>query len=129
MIQVTTIIKRFRVGLVRVHVGAQVLGFPQLTLGGDIVGAGSVGFYSLHRGQVFRYVGRKATVCTGNLRKQWIFGPSRSRNTIWAKSRKYNMGQKQKIHAEAHAENISGPHDVGRPSAARHHVVIHHVVP
>ena len=48
------------------------------------------------------------------------------------------MGQKQKIHAEANAENTSGPHDVARPSAAphhmvgiasggRHHVVIHHV--
>ena len=49
------------------------------------------------------------------------------------------MGAKQKIQAEANAENTSGPHDVGWPSAAphprvvaasggRHHVVSHHVV-
>ena len=31
------------------------------------------------------------------------------------------MGQKQKIHAEASAENVSGPHDVGRPSAPSPH--------
>jgi len=48
------------------------------------------------------------------------------------------MGQKQKTHAEANAEKTTGPHDVGRPSAAPHHmvaassvghyhVVIHHV--
>ena len=28
------------------------------------------------------------------------------------------MGQKQKVHAEANAENISGPHEVGQPKAA-----------
>ena len=33
------------------------------------------------------------------------------------------MGQKQKIHAEANTENTSGSHDVGRPSAAPHHMV------
>jgi len=33
------------------------------------------------------------------------------------------MGPKQKTQAEANAENTSGPHDVGRPSAAPHHVV------
>jgi len=33
------------------------------------------------------------------------------KNTIWAKSRKYNMGQNQKIHAEADTENASGPLD------------------
>ena len=47
------------------------------------------------------------------------------------------MGQKQEIHAEANAEHTSGPHDVGRPLAAPHHmaaaaggrqtVLIHHV--
>jgi len=48
------------------------------------------------------------------------------------------MGQKQKLHAEKNSENASGPHDVGRTSAApyhmlaaasggRYHVVIHHV--
>ena len=42
---------------------------------------------------------------------------------LWAKSRKYNMVQKQKIHAEANPENTSGPHDVGRPSAGLHHMV------
>jgi len=49
-------------------------------------------------------------------------------------SRKYNMGPELKIQAEANAENASGPHDVGRPSAAPHHMVAaasrgrHHVV-
>lgn len=32
-------------------------------------------------------------------------------NTIWANNRKYNMGQKQKIHEEVTAENTSGPND------------------
>ena len=56
-----------------------------------------------------------------------------------AKSRKYMMGPKQKIQAQAKVGNTSKPHDVGRPSAAphhmvaaafggRHHVVIHYVV-
>jgi len=48
-------------------------------------------------------------------------------NTTWAKSRKYNMGQKQKKHAEANAENTSGPHDESHMVAAagggRHHMV------
>ncbi len=49
------------------------------------------------------------------------------------------MGPKQKIQAEANSKKSSGPHDVGEPSAAphhivaaapggRHHLVIHHVV-
>jgi len=42
---------------------------------------------------------------------------------IWGQSRKYNMGPIQRIQAEANAENSSGPHDVGRPSAAPHHVL------
>ena len=32
-------------------------------------------------------------------------------NTTWGYIRKYNIGQKQKIHVEANAENISGTHD------------------
>jgi len=34
------------------------------------------------------------------------------------KQKKNTLGQKQKMHAEAKAGNTSGPHDVGRPSAA-----------
>jgi len=44
-------------------------------------------------------------------------------NIIWGQSRKYTMGQKQEIQAEANDENITGSHDVGRPSAAPHHMV------
>jgi len=54
-------------------------------------------------------------------------GP-KTENAIWAQNRKYKTGQKQKIHAEANAENTSGPHDVGPHDVGRHHVVIHHVV-
>jgi len=43
--------------------------------------------------------------------------PPQKYNTIWGQHRIYNICQKQKIHAEANAENTSG----------RHHVVIHHV--
>jgi len=57
---------------------------------------------------------------------------SRPRNTrqYWPEAennRKYKMVQQQKILAEADAGNTSGPHDVGRPSATPHHVVMHHV--
>jgi len=62
----------------------------------------------------------------------------KAEHIIWSKSRKYNMSQTHKIHAEANAENTSGPHDVGRASVAphkmvaaassgHHHEVIHHV--
>jgi len=61
---------------------------------------------------------------TGKLKKQWILAQSAQKyNIIDAKSRIQNMGQKQKIHAEANAENTSGPHDVGWPSAAPHRMV------
>ena len=46
-------------------------------------------------------------------------------NTIWGQNRKYNMGPKQKIQADANAENTSGPHDVGRPSAIPDDMVDH----
>jgi len=34
-----------------------------------------------------------------------------AQNAIWVKNRKYKMGQKQKMHVEANAENTSGPQD------------------
>jgi len=55
---------------------------------------------------------------TMKLQTHCFFGPSQPGNTIWAKSRKYNMGQKPKIHAEANAGNTSGPHDVRRLASA-----------
>lgn len=61
---------------------------------------------------------RSSLVCR-EAKKQWISGPSRPTNTIWAKS----MGRNQKMHAEANDRNTSGPHDVGRPPP----VVVHHV--
>ena len=58
-----------------------------------------------------------------------ILGPSRPRNTIqdWARAEKNNMGPKQKMQAQANAENTGVPHDVGRPSVAPHHMAIYHV--
>ena len=40
-------------------------------------------------------------------------------NTIWAKRRKYKMGQKQKMHAESTAGNTSGPHDESQHGGGR----------
>jgi len=51
-----------------------------------------------------------------------------NKNAMWAQSRKCNMGQTQKVHAEANAKNTGGAHDVERPSATTHHVVIHNVI-
>jgi len=75
---------------------------------------------------------------TGKLKKQWscVCGPQPAQkyHRIWAKRRKFNMGQKQKIHAKANSELTSAPNDVGRPLAAPHHMVAaacsgrHHVV-
>jgi len=43
---------------------------------------------------------------------------------VGIKTIKYNMGLKQeKKQAQAYAEKTSGPHDVGRRSAAPHHMV------
>ena len=38
-------------------------------------------------------------------------------------AQKCNIGEKQRVHADAKAENTSGPHDVGRSSAASHHML------
>jgi len=43
-----------------------------------------------------------AVTCTGKLIK------NTAENRMWAESRKYNMGQKQKLHADQNAENTSG---------------------
>jgi len=53
-----------------------------------------------------------------------LVGKHTAANTIWAESRKYNMGQKQKIHAEENAENTSGPHDESTHGGGRrpHHI-------
>jgi len=65
--------------------------------------------------------------------KQWMFGPSRTRNIALdgpkqkiqdgAKAENTIWGKNKKKHAEANAENTSGPHDVGRLSVAPHHMV------
>ena len=49
-------------------------------------------------------------------------------NTIWAKIRKYNMGRKQKMHAETNTEISAAPqHMVAAASILLRNIVIHHV--
>jgi len=47
----------------------------------------------------------------------------KTENPRWGKGRKYKMGQQQKIHAVADADNTSGPHDESPHGGGRHHVV------
>jgi len=63
---------------------------------------------------------------TGKLKHHGFGGPAgpEIQYNMVPKQRIQNMGPKQKIHAEAIAENTSMPLDVGRPSAAAHHMVV-----
>ena len=47
-----------------------------------------------------------------------VWASNTPENILWSKSRKYKMGPKQKIQAEANAENTSWPHDMGPPPPA-----------